>query len=174
VTDLDHLETAAADTEPTDGEQWVTRRDAAAIVGCSVSAIRKWERAGVVRSGTAEDGRTVTVWLADVRERYAGSAPTAVRHSADATVALDQLAARFAAAIDTARQAGELAAAERELERLRGDHRDLRHELEEQRARTEEQRQRADLAEVELARTRVVLSARQRRRLDDEARSHGA
>lgn len=60
-----------ADIDGSDGERWVTLRDANAITGASVSALRKWYRNGTVRSEEREGphGMQRYVWLADVRER---------------------------------------------------------------------------------------------------------
>ncbi len=59
---------------------WLLQADAAATAGCSVSAIRKWRRAGVVayRTRVTQGGlRRVEVSLEDVIQRMAESMPTA-------------------------------------------------------------------------------------------------
>lgn len=66
-----------------DDDVWLLQSDAAAIAGCSVSAIRKWRRIGVIRDRTlATPGgmRRVEVRLGDVVARMRQSMP---RHRVD-------------------------------------------------------------------------------------------
>lgn len=152
------LEDQVAD--PADGEQWVTRSDAVRIVGCSKSSVRRWEQEGSVKSRRDEDGRTVLVWLEDVRERYADTTdtPTAVeKHAPDAMHALDVLVQRLDTLRDVAVDAGEARALRRETA-------DLRERLERTERERDELRDRATTAEQLLARALSALSPRQRRR----------
>src|ERR671933_838234 len=57
---------------PSDGASWVLQAEAAARAGCSVSAVRKWRRTGVVADRVTHVpglGRRVEVLLEDVVAR---------------------------------------------------------------------------------------------------------